>query len=245
MKKHLKAFALILGFGFLSFKIPSIHYSLLRSYIANKTVYITNSEGTSGGTGIHVKARSGKTYLLTNDHVCGLGNNKNEVYVSFDNSDRLIPRRIVEKSIMTDLCLVEGMPEVEGISLAKSASYGSIVYQVGHPRLMPITLTQGEFISKQMVRVLIGPIFTEEDKMNCSLPKNSIIKVDGLFGEVELCTIKVMGNLSNIPTLPGNSGSPIVNEWGKLVALTFAGDNRINWGISIPLEDIERFLKIY
>lgn len=47
-----------------------------------------------------------------------------------------------------------------------------------------------------------------------------------------------------IPVLRGSSGSPVVNKWGELVAVNFAGVNGTqSFNFGIPLQRIKKFLK--
>ena len=43
----------------------------------------------------------------------------------------------------------------------------------------------------------------------------------------------------------GNSGSPMVNMWGNVVGVVFAGNQRTNWGSAVPLKDVKELLKAY
>jgi V8-like Glu-specific endopeptidase len=50
--------------------------------------------------------------------------------------------------------------------------------------------------------------------------------------------------LYSIPTMKGSSGSPVLDEYGKVVAVNFAklnGTDNFNFGI--PLDRIKEFLK--
>lgn len=48
--------------------------------------------------------------------------------------------------------------------------------------------------------------------------------------------------LSTIQTLPGNSGSPVVNYRGQVVGVIFAGDSSVFWGLFIPSLDLRAFV---
>jgi S1-C subfamily serine protease len=227
----------------IALKGPETHYNYIRNKVQKTTVLVTNQARTSGGSGSHVIAPSGQVYILTNAHVCSVGKEDGIVYIT-DNFGRTIPRRILEVSDFTDLCLVEPLPNYHGaLKLGSNVRPGQIVASVGHPSLMPTTMSRGEIIGEAEVDVLDHVMNPLDEEDTCNLPKNRIIK-GGFFGLVSYCVIHVKANLTNVIILPGNSGSPQVDFWGNLNGVFFAG-NRANWGLSITLSDVKAFLQPY
>lgn len=226
----------------LVFKLPEIHYNYIRSYVGNNVVKIVNKEGNHGGTGFHVRGKSGRTYILTNSHVCSHIQENGLVNVA-DEFGNIIPRRVLLDSDYTDLCLVEAMPGASGLFLGSGPSPGEIVAVVGHPKLMPLTVTRGEIIAEAEVQVMDHIIQNSDDK--CDKPKNKIVKVNVFVFELDVCTVKIKANLSNVTILPGNSGSPVVNFFGNVVGVAFAGDSDSNWGSFVTLSDIKEILKAF
>ena len=50
--------------------------------------------------------------------------------------------------------------------------------------------------------------------------------------------------LYSIPTLPGSSGSPIIDEWGNLVAINFAGiENTQSFNYGILSKHLKKLIK--
>lgn len=117
---------------------------------------------------------------------------------------------------------------------------------VGHPRLMPITLNKGRITSILEETVVFSHlIVSEEDAEACSLPKNQVKDIQTFFGPIKVCVIVIPSYTSNITILPGNSGSPLVTFFGKVVGVAFAGDNDSHWGFFVTRDDIIEFLKYY
>ena len=247
-------------------KAPELHGQIIRSKVGSRVYKITgNTRQNSGGTGFAVKGKTGITYIVTNAHVCKVSPNKVSVVV-VDNDGQYMWRRILFVSDRSDLCLVEGVPGVNGLNLGSEPSIGQIVASVGHPSLMPITLSRGEIIGPEDVAFVKGIIIDpnnpedkdaeefidEESKLTldqCSEPKNTIIKrkVDILWisFNVRLC-LDVTKNAyrTNMLIQPGSSGSPVVDFWGNVVGVVFAAD-QFNWGLAVSYSDLKQLLSMY
>lgn len=89
------------------------------------------------GTGFHIKAKSGKTYIVTNKHVCaeailGLLSVEGET------------RTVVTTSDKYDLCLIEPLKGRQPLKLAsRSARRLSNIYTAGFPGGMPKEIRAG------------------------------------------------------------------------------------------------------
>ena len=148
----------LLNIGALAYivlKMPEAYNLVIRSHVGDKVYIITNSKGYGGGTGFAVKADSGITYIVTNAHVCDMSENKLHVVVK-NNRGLQMNRRILKVSDKSDLCLIEGVPGVDGLSLGSEPLIGTYLTSVGHPSLMPLTLSRGEFIAKEDVFIFKG-----------------------------------------------------------------------------------------
>ncbi len=230
----IRGLALLAVLGFMMVKAPQYHADYIRNKVGSQVFMITNKAGNSGGTGFEVRAKSGKVFTLTNSHVCGLQNEKGIVWAS-SATMRKIPLHVIEKSDITDLCLLTPVGASKGLELADSVEIGEQIGLVGHPRLMPITLSKGELIGYAQVEVLA-------EQMPCEKEGGMYHTVNTSWGPVCLEIIKA--GLTNVPALGGNSGSPVVNINGNVVAVLFAGSDA-NWGVVVSLADIRDFLGAY
>lgn len=246
-------------------KLPEIQNKWLHHKVGSKVYMIRDSARSGGGTGFAIKAPSGESYILTNDHVCGVSSDGRTVLVTGDQGS--MRRNIISHDENSDLCLIEGMPGVEGLKTASIApSLGDTVSVVGHPRLMPTHVSQGEVTGSETISIPLGPISvvnpqTGETELvspqrggipaeQCTMNKHSQVDVDidMMFFQlkVKFCVMTVHdAYITSVTIHPGNSGSPMVNFWGNVVGVAFASDGDTNWGRIVPLQDVKAFLSNY
>lgn len=253
---------LVMSIGIL--KLPEAHNKYIRASVGSKVYMIRDSKRSGGGTGFAVQGPSGQNYILTNDHVCDVSSDRLTVLVSGDEGS--MRRRIIARDENSDLCLVEGLPGVKGLSVASSGpTLGDDLMVVGHPMLKPKHISHGELIGRQDISLWMGPIsfwnpqtkreeiIPKEDggipAKECQMNKHSQEwqTFDMLFFvvRVKICIMTVKKAYNTAVVIhPGNSGSPVVNFWGNVTGVAFAGDDS-NWGYMVSLEDINAFLKNY
>ena len=223
------AFIAIIAVGVM--KAPEIHSKYLRVAVGSKVYMIRDNPNSGGGTGFAIKAPSGKSYIMTNDHVCRVSSNGTHVLVTGD--DVNMYRRIIAHDPNSDLCLIEGIPGVEGLDVATSGpSLGDYVSVVGHPALLPKHVSYGEITGQEDISILKGPMSVlnpetmQEEQIDpkrggitqeqCQLNKQSqeMIEMDMMFFKIKVrfCVETVRkAYTTGIVIFPGNSGSPLVN----------------------------------
>lgn len=284
---------LVIGLvAFTSAKGPHLHRSAIRWYASDKAVTILKTDKRGGGSGSHVIAPSGKTYILTNKHVCNLADKDDMLLVksSNDNLDRFYRRKVVARYEKHDLCIIEPVFKGQsGLKLGSAVSKGQTVGVLGHPRLAPLSLFMGEIIgnvtiemvskaiprqrNKQMsIKDILDKIGKKNGKLEL-IPNGGIIieskapkkrkpsledlskkycapgerfmKARGwssLFYE-GLCLKKFETTMYTAVTRPGSSGSPVLDFWGNIIGVTFAGNPQApTESFMVPLKYVRDFL---
>lgn len=217
-------------------KAPEYHGEYIRNKVGSQVVMLTNKDGVRGGTGFALQMPSGEVLTLTNAHVCAL-EDSGPIYANYGRNKRFV-MTVFEKSNNTDLCLLNGIPNMEGLKVADSVKIGQELAVVGHPKLMPLAISRGSLLGYQKVVVLTS---MEPCKEEIGMYKN----VDTMFGT--FCVEEFDAGLTTIVTLGGNSGSPSVDFFGNVTGVLFAGHGpeTANWGILVPLDQVKEFIKEY
>lgn len=204
--------------------IPSLHTQYLFNKVAKKS--FKPFMGNGSGSSFLIKNDAGKTITLTNYHVCrGLAFFENQkLYVNMASSltGKVSKRQVLAMSILSDVCALTSENGEEGLSMASGYSPLEQVYVVGHPLGHPIQLASGHIISKFETHVI------------------QLVPVAFFF-----LPIPVLYNalLINTHAAPGNSGSAVVNRFGNVVGILFAGDSRVDYqSFIIPLEQVKKFV---
>lgn len=199
-------------------------------------VRVLRPDKKSGGTGFVAESpTSGGRYVVTNNHVCGVAVDGHVVLDSPEMA-RDMRARVIERNAAEDLCLIEAPAGLEPLKLAnRPAGLLDRVYVAGHPRLMPLTVTTG--LIRQMPKMWeigIGEVGPDEE---C---EDGAKEVSFIF--IKVCFRSFYAYEMTAPILPGNSGSPVLNSDGEVVAVVFAGGDSVS--LAIPAQALRNFLSV-
>jgi S1-C subfamily serine protease len=262
----------------IAYATPQLHKAYLRTVVGSKVVMVTNQdpkkfkEGYYGGTGFYVKASSGKTYIVTNRHVCrNVSEHKEYMYVSSKNDSVTHKVKIVERYDSSDLCLLEAVPGIEGLTVGEMPEIDQHVAVIGHPNLQPKTFTDGDVVGMDTSQIAIGIIGQEGMQTeDCKFKDNRMLKIptknlledssrnnklkfldtskllsSDAPKEVTVCFATNFVMITTALIWHGSSGSPVVDFYGRVVGVMYAiGEDKM-WGRVITVADLKALLAKY
>jgi S1-C subfamily serine protease len=243
----------------------------MRHKVGSRVVAVTVTEfskdrdNTGGGTGFLVKAPSGKTFIVTNRHVCD-DSKDGSMWVTVDGMTQDRKLKILKKSDQADLCLMEPIPGIEGLDIGDTPAVGDDVIYIGHPRLQARTYVSGELVGTKIETVIRGQVGKEISEAECKASKDSYIadtyeiylilrrlardvtptqSIESLFktsNKVTVCYERGQAYVTTLDVYGGASGSPMVNVYGEVVGVIYAGEQG-QWGYAVILAELKQLLK--
>lgn len=163
-------------------------------------------------TGFVVQGKSGKKYIMTNEHVCSIPTGL--VAVSYFGPR---PTQVVVKNDTSDLCLMTVDPSLVPLKIAEAIDLKKGVHVIGFPGV-PGLITP---------KYVFGFIGATEDVVMPSAP-----------GSITLRVIK--SYIADILIIPGNSGSPVLDDQGQVTGVVHGAGR--NEGIFVTLDQVKAFL---
>lgn len=151
---------------------------------------------------------------------------------------RSLQRKIIAEDPDSDLILLEGIPAMRGIDIAKYAIRQEHVRTFTHGNRFSTYRTEGLLIDYTTVEAQVADAACE-----LGFPKYRWIVGNSFFGEMKLCVLTETAMASDALTVPGSSGGMVVNDSGQLVGVVSAGGRGFSFFVSAY--DINHFLKNY
>ena len=254
---------------------PTLYKRVMKEYVGSKVVIITTNrfltaEQGGGGTGFHVVAPSGKTYIMTNRHVCNGADKDGRLWVQVLGRTAAHHNKVIAMSDSFDLCLVEPIAGIVGLDLGPSPSLGEDAIYVGHPRLQPRTYDAGEVVGSQPITINAGVIGKEITEAQCKTKDSIIVEVPELFlllkqiqngsfesrdftainehpafknaKKVRVCQQRNKAMVMTLMIYAGASGSPVVNSIGQVIGVVYAAPETGGWGYAVTMADVRTIL---
>lgn len=227
------AIVIFLSFSYLGRTVASTDYKAL----ANATVSVVRMDGRSGGSGVIMLSSVEQSFVLTNNHVCGVATHGG--WIIRDNGDRHAVLAF-KRSQMHDLCMIRvaGDLHAQTVVAGQAPELYDEAVVAGHPALYPTIITKGHFTHIVQIQVIYGFRPCTEEEMNSSQALFCILN-----GGMPL--VKTYDSqLTSATIMPGSSGSAVYNAAGELSGLIFAGAGQLGYGFAVPYAYVKNFLDI-
>lgn len=224
-----------------SFKLPQVHNSYLRNYVGSKTFKVVDPFFGGGGTGFVVTAPSGKTYIMSNAHVCEPMTQGMVDLVS--NTGEVIPSFVIAIDPNHDLCLVAAPAGLKGLKIAaEEPEVGTLIHTIGFPLLGNMSVASGEVLATEFIDQYKIIAINDECEGQIEDLRGTIYQL--LFGIEAVCIFDELATLSSNTIYPGNSGSATVNSYGTVVGVAYMIHlENHNLSYNVPVSAIHEFLK--
>ena len=213
--------------------------SYLYDYKGSSVVMLTKSLSKySGGTGFQIKLPSGKLAIMTNKHICELGK---WLYAhTQDGKSQLV--KVIEEYKGHDLCLMTPVKNLRPLKIARDLDLHERVWLVGHPALRPLTLESGHYVGPIRIRMYVSCRGKRRRPVEVPIKSNILEEFFKMYynGCMKYFNTHHINNIA----YGGNSGSPVINKYGNVIGVLFAGSRSQNTSSYIvPLKYVKDFLK--
>ncbi len=232
MFKVAKYCATIIVFVYSAITIADYFLTSSDRYVRPNAVQLVGKGSCSGE---QIIAPSGRKYILTAGHCRDLNDGKPSITVKTEDG-RTLERAIIAEDPNSDLLLLEGVPGVEGLSIAESYSPQQHVRTFTHGGGLPLYKTEGVLIGQKFINI---PLY-EINISQCGQQKNIIGKTeDG----GDLCGLHVKEMVTTALVVPGSSGGIVVDDSGDLIGVVSATTGE--FGLIVTIQDIKAFTRNY
>jgi len=191
--------------------------------------------GEGGGTGFLVRGDASNPVIVTNWHICR--EVEEYLYASRAGDFEDLKVKILGEDPEHDLCAVAPVPG-QVLPLGEEPATLDKLHTLGHPFLTrhpkPVnpTPSDGRYIGEEEGELGFAP-----DK-GCPSP----FSLKEAFPFV-VCVAKFVFGNTTAHTYPGNSGSPVLNEYGEVVGVINATRDPDDAGSFIPVRYLAKFLE--
>lgn len=187
------------------------------------------------GSGSVVEGKSGKHYILTNQHLCNCAKYRGNIYATFEDGQQLVGT-VVSQNWNSDLCAAHINGYDKALKLGRSLAPLTEVNTRGWPGGR-LTESHGHVVGT----VRWSTDFPIEQIGVCPTKSKPVY---GSNDVLAACTLTYVSVLSNLYARPGSSGSAVVNDDGQLVGVvsSWHPGSDTEAGL-VPFSQLKEFLR--
>lgn len=211
-------------------------------YAMKRAVKIFNPKKGSC-SGEQVRAPSGKDYIMSAGHCKGLMDQDGNFLIQTEDGS-LLQRKLIAEDPASDLLLIEGLPNLEGLHIAQGSYRKEHVRTFTHGKGYDTYKTEGNLVGITFIEIpLKEGLVDPANPVQCNMPKNQYYEGMTFFGRMYVCTIAVNEMVTTAKIVPGSSGGMMVDDNGDLVGVASASDGQFYYFVT--LSDIAKFVRGY
>lgn len=212
---------------------------------------VTQVRGPSGsGSAFLVKAKSGRSVLITNGHVCRLAlNGRLDIMVGEVNGTPVNAHvKVLAESATHDLCALEDMKGsyLTPLEIGLDLDIYDRVFVAGYPLVPLLSVSEGNISGFGPFSIPM-PYLDEETCVGSKYRWEQVpieeISDDLLIMTERICTLYGRAMYTSAIGDFGSSGGPVLNESGKVVGVTFAVRGNSSMVMAVPLSELRVFLE--
>lgn len=234
---------LIISF-FISIFGPYGYDLTIREHLSSNTVrvvyYKKKIDRHWSGTGFQVRVK-GERFIVTNRHVC---KDAKELWIDYGGARTT--HKVLKISKKTDLCLIEPLLNVDGMSLGTSSYTGQRVYTLGYAGGIPVK----QFFKGEVSGFTdYNPLMINDDgeymsKKKCMEFNGFMQRMKTRTGIRNMCLYRPMRAITTLIANYGSSGSAMINSRFQVVGVVFIKTAHFTAG-AIPLSALHDFITKY
>jgi hypothetical protein len=208
------------------------------SYLFSRTVKLVKGKGSCSGE--QIRTPSGGDYILTAAH-CRILMDDSGSFEVITEDGRHLNRRLVGEDSKSDLLLLEGIPNMKGISVAAVAPMKTEIRTFTHGGGLDAYKTSGVLVQYVPIQVPLHEIESEKDQAYCDSMPSKYYSVQS--GWSQYCVLNAVETATTAFIIPGSSGGMVVDSSGELVGVVSALGGGFGW--LVTLTHINEFVKNY
>jgi S1-C subfamily serine protease len=215
----------------------------IKEYVQDSIIYVKPNPDASG-TGFVLKIK-GTKYVITNKHVCREASTGTIELV--DNNGKSVRSNVMFADYVLDLCAIK-VPKIEApaLVLGKQPAFDDKVFYVGYPLIQNMSVGSGKYQGWMQNEIESDLPLESCVQGNMQIAPNNVdleALARGVLPEL-VCLVTTPVYHTDITIDFGASGSPLLNDQGKVIGVVFQGVGQSMKAQTVTLKQLKSFIKL-